>query len=150
MKIPPSVEAVVLKCMAKKPQDRFPSMRELEQALTLEEQYLAPIESTGNTLLVRPRPLTPPAWVRWLVLGVLGSLVLLLLVTLAQRVPLHGTGTPQLTDLSKATGASTPVDPLAQKRPQVGNLPRDGGTSAGPTPFRVTLSRSILRQARPM
>ena len=139
MKIPPSVEAVVLKCMAKKPQDRFPSMRELEQALTLEEQYLAPIESTGNTLLVRPRPLTPPAWVRWLVLGVLGSLVLLLLVTLVQRVPLHGAGTPQLADLSKATVVSTPVDPLAQKRPQMGDLPHDGGTSTGPTVAVKTL-----------
>jgi hypothetical protein len=31
------------------------------------------------------------------------------------------------------------VDPLAQKRPQVGNLPHDGGTSAGPTVAVKTL-----------
>ena len=60
MNIPPSVEAVVLKCMAKKPSDRFASMRELEQALVQEEQNLEPLTSGGTTMMVRPRPVAQP------------------------------------------------------------------------------------------
>ena len=51
----PAVEAVVLKCMAKKSSDRFASMRELELALVQEEQFLEPMTSGGTTMLVRPR-----------------------------------------------------------------------------------------------
>ncbi|HRI49459.1 MAG TPA: protein kinase, partial [Pseudomonadota bacterium] len=65
MNIPPSVEAVVLKCMAKKPGDRFASMRDLEQALVQEEQNIEPLTSGGTTMMVRPRPVAQaPLWRR--------------------------------------------------------------------------------------
>ncbi len=84
MNIPPSVEAVVLKCMAKKPSDRFASMRDLEQALVQEEQNIEPLTSGGTTMMVRPRPVAQAPWWRRLAgfglggLGLLAALALLL------------------------------------------------------------------------
>jgi hypothetical protein len=75
MNIPPSVEAVVLKCMAKKPSDRFASMRELELALVQEEQFLDPLTSGGTTMMVRPRPGPLTSWPRRLLTIGLGLAV---------------------------------------------------------------------------
>jgi hypothetical protein len=70
MNIPASLEAVVLRCMAKKPQDRFPNMGVLEQALTNEEQLLAAkATGGGETLVVRPRPYGSKSWQQLAAIG---------------------------------------------------------------------------------
>jgi serine/threonine protein kinase len=134
MNIPPSVEAVVMKCMAKRPADRFPSMRDLEMALSQEEQFLEPTTSGGTTMMVRPRPTTGPLWRRLLplaaaLLGFIGLLVLLAKV-LPVRVSLSTTGTPDLAarplpDLAVLSATTPPVTPppLFAARPDAGAQP---------------------------
>jgi serine/threonine protein kinase len=78
MNIPPSLEAVVLRCMAKKPQDRFPSMAAVEQALLAEEQALAPQTSGSQTAVMRRRTYVSPATQRWAALGAAFALLLIL------------------------------------------------------------------------
>ncbi len=70
LKIPASLDAVVIRAMAKKPEARFPSMKELEQALTQVEQELkggrividdpgmvaAPAQPSGQ-LAIQPAPM---------------------------------------------------------------------------------------------
>jgi tRNA A-37 threonylcarbamoyl transferase component Bud32 len=66
MNIPSSVEAVVLKCMAKKPQERFANMAALEQALLSEEQLLSPKTSGGTeALAARSHPSIERPWLYW-------------------------------------------------------------------------------------
>ena len=90
MNIPPSVEAVVLKCMAKKSSDRFASMRELELALVEEEQFLEPLTSGGTTMMVRSRPPSPASWLRQLGRVALGLIALVAAFALfIQFVPLR-------------------------------------------------------------
>jgi serine/threonine protein kinase len=126
MNIPPSVEAVVLKCMAKKPSDRFASMRELEQALVQEEQNLEPLTSGGTTMMVRPRPVAQPPWWRRLVAFGLGGLGLLAALALVLHlVPLRLSLTPV-----------NPEDLAPYKLPDLATRevpkPADGGTAPRP------------------
>lgn len=53
--IPPAVEAIVLRALAKDPRERYPSAREMRQAL--ERYRLAGLETTGPL----PQPVPPPA-----------------------------------------------------------------------------------------
>ena len=121
MNIPPSVEAVVLKCMAKKPSDRFASMRDLEQALVQEEQNIEPLTSGGTTMMVRPRPMAQAPWWRRLAvfglggLGLLGALALLL-----HLVPLRVSLLPS----SREDLTSYQLPDLATREPA---KPTDGG-----------------------
>ena len=90
MNIPQSVEAVVLKCMAKKPTDRFGSMRELEQALTHEEQLIEPLTSGGTTMMVRPHPAPKSSLGRRLLgFGLAGAAIISALGLLIHLVPLR-------------------------------------------------------------
>lgn len=66
MKIPPSLEAVVLKCMAKRPADRYANMAALEQALLAEELQLSPKTSGGTEALpARSHPAIERPWLYW-------------------------------------------------------------------------------------
>ncbi len=66
MNIPSSLEAVVLKCMAKKPSERFASMAALEQALLAEEMLLSPKTSGANeALATRSHPALDRPWLYW-------------------------------------------------------------------------------------
>ena len=80
MNIPASVEAVVLRCMAKKPQDRYPTMTALEQALLQEEQLLSPKASGGADVLVARSHPTLSVERPWLYWGGIGGGVAALLV----------------------------------------------------------------------
>ncbi len=57
LKIPASLEACVTRAMAKKPEARFPSMKELEQALTQVEQEM----KGGRIVIDDPGMAVPPA-----------------------------------------------------------------------------------------
>lgn len=57
LKIPASLDAVVIRAMAKKPEARFPSMKELEQALTQVEQEM----KGGRIVIDDPGMVSPPA-----------------------------------------------------------------------------------------
>jgi len=126
MSIPPSLEAVVLKCMAKKPQDRFQSMGILEQALLAEEQMLAP-HSTGGveTMVVRRRSFRPQPWQRWAAIGAGGSLFLLLAVWLLTRKS----------------------DPAPDKRPASAAAADMAGPSAAPLPAPKTAAATAANGA---
>ncbi|MFO0620073.1 MAG: protein kinase [Polyangia bacterium] len=57
LKIPASLDAVVIRAMAKKPEARFPSMKELEQALTQVEQEM----KGGRIVIDDPSMVSQPA-----------------------------------------------------------------------------------------
>ncbi len=149
MNIPPSVEAVVLKCMAKKSSDRFASMRDLEQALMQEEQYLEPMVSGGTTMMVRPRPAGAGLWLRSLGGAALGILALAAaFILFIQFVPLRLSLAPtegphdlavRAPDLAvvKPVVAAKPVDAglvlRADTRPDAGT-PAVAATNVTPPP----------------
>jgi serine/threonine-protein kinase len=54
--LPPGLEAVVMKCLAKKPDDRFASMEELVTALKLQPGFLTTASDSGR----QPAPLVAP------------------------------------------------------------------------------------------
>lgn len=87
MSIPSTLESVVLKCMAKKPQDRFPTMAAVEQALLLEEQALAHKTTSGVEALMISRryAIGTLPWQRWAALGTAGLLLLILAIWLLGR-----------------------------------------------------------------
>ena len=91
MNIPQSVEAVVPKCMAKKPTDRFGSMRELEQALTHEgSSSSSRWTSGGTTMMVRPHPAPKSSLGRRLLgFGLAGAAIISALGLLIHLVPLR-------------------------------------------------------------
>lgn len=123
MNIPPSVEAVVLKCMAKKPSDRFASMRELEQALVQEEQLIEPLTSGGTTMMVRPRPVqTSTGWRRLASFGLLALGIIAAIALLIRVVPLR-------------VSVVSPDDLVTYKLPDLATLrepagPTDGGAAS--------------------
>ena len=143
MNIPPSVEAVVLKCMAKKSSDRFASMRELEQALSQEEQFLEPMVSGGTTMMVRSRPPGPGSWLRRI--GSVGVAILALVAAFAlfiQFVPLRLSLAPpnppadllsHLPDLALAK-AGEPARPLDAGLVLRADAKPDAGAGPGPPP----------------
>ena len=153
MNIPSSLEAVVSKCMAKKPGDRFPSMRELEQALTSEEQIITIRTSGGDTVHVLPRPFGSLDLRKWFAVGAAGSIVAilfgLLLFALLHKSPGDGDQV-RPADLLPAQLAATPPtvpptvppiappgkNPIAAPRPPEGpaKLPPDAGS---PTPVAI-------------
>jgi serine/threonine-protein kinase len=55
--LPPGLEAVVMKCLAKKPDDRFASMEELITALKLQPGFMGTASDSGR----QPAPLVAPA-----------------------------------------------------------------------------------------
>jgi serine/threonine-protein kinase len=85
MNISSNLEAIVLKCMAKKPQDRFPTMAAVEQALLGEEQELAPRSTGMDTVVVRRQSFGNRTWLRWAGIGAGGVAFLLLAVFLLGR-----------------------------------------------------------------
>jgi serine/threonine-protein kinase len=95
MKIPPSLEAVVLKCMAKKPADRFASMAALEQALLTEELQLSPKTSGGTEALIpRSHPSLERPWLYWGGIGGGVAAILVLAFILLTRPPAPPTTNP--------------------------------------------------------
>ena len=97
MKIPASLEAVVLKCMAKKPGDRFASMAALEQALLTEEGALSPKTSGGTeALAARSHPSLERPWLYWGGIGGGISALLVLAFILLTRPPAPPVTTPPL------------------------------------------------------
>ena len=95
MKIPPSLESVVLKCMAKKPADRFANMAALEQALLAEEQLLSPKTSGGTeALAARSHPSIERPWLYWGGIGGGIAALLVLAFILLTRPPVPPVVTP--------------------------------------------------------
>ncbi len=112
MNIPASLEAVVLKCMAKKPGDRFANMTALEQALLAEEQILSPKTSGANeALAARSHPSIERPWLYWGGIGGGISAVLVLAFVLLTRptvVPGPGPGPAAVPDLRSPGPAMPP------------------------------------------
>ncbi len=96
MHIPPSLEAVVLKCMAKKPADRYPNMAALEQALLAEELSLSP-KTSGATeaLAARSHPSIERPWLYWGGIGGGIAAILVLAFVLLTRPPAPPITTPR-------------------------------------------------------
>ena len=134
MNIPPSLEAVVLRCMAKKPQDRFPSMGALEQALLAEEQMLAPkLTGGGDTLLVHSGAYGPQQWQKWTAIGAGGAAFLILLVYLLVR-PASPPQLPPNHPALAATAADMALRPVIPSPAPPDLLP---AAAANPNPGRV-------------
>jgi serine/threonine protein kinase len=116
MNIPSTLESVVLKCMAKKPQDRFPTMAALEQALLAEEQGLAPQTTGTETAVMRRRTYMDPAVKRGLAIAVgtaiLAVLAFFLLIHKPQLNPPTGPQSPTVAqgvfDMRPPAAAATP------------------------------------------
>ena len=138
MSIPASVEQVVLRAMAKKPTDRFKDMRELEQALVVEEMALSPpSETTGHTAFIY-RPSGPPPWLRWAALGGAVSSLIFGLLWLAlrpgtptvQAAPDLGSRPALLADLARP---APPADLSVPPVPDAATAPTGPANPSGPS-----------------
>lgn len=140
MNIPSSLEAAVLRCMAKKPQDRFPNMSAVEQALLAEEQSLAPRSSGGEPVVMRRAFAFGREWQRSVAIGIGGAALLVfavLLLVLSSSSTLKNAGPRNnVLDLAKA-GPAAPVPDLLGAQatpPPVHNAPVPKNPQATPAP----------------